>query len=224
MGKRIVKFLSFCFECVLECIYPHKNICLVCEKELDESGLCKECFNKITFFKKPIDIKGENMKVISVCAYSTTIKQLILNFKYKKNFYCGEFLSALIVEYINQNKIDFDLITYVPSTKKALKNRGFNQCKFISDFVAKKINKPVVKSLIQRQKEGLEQKKLSAVERKTNLIGVFCFENSCSIKAKTILLIDDVITTGYTLKFCRDVLIENGAKEVILLTIAKNSV
>ena len=224
MGKRIIRFLNFCFECVLECIYPHKNICLSCQKEIDESGLCKDCFKKIRFFKKPIDIKNEQMKVISICAYSTTIKQLILNFKYKKNFSCGEFLGDLIIDHINKNNIKFDLITYVPSTKKALKNRGFNQCKFISDFIAKKINKPVVKSLIQRQVEGLEQKKLSGVERKTNLIGVFCFANSCSIKGKTILLIDDVITTGYTLKFCRDVLIQNEAKEVVLLTIAKNSV
>ena len=58
------------------------------------------------------------------------LKLCNINVKYSKNFIAGEVLSKFILEIINKNEIKADVICYVPMTKSAIKNRGFNQCKF----------------------------------------------------------------------------------------------
>ena len=119
MGKRIIKLLISSKDEILDIIYPPKNSCIICESEF--IGICPLCKSKIKRVK-------DNDKVISYGYYNGILKKLILEFKYNKNFVAGSILVEFLCEIIKKNNLDVDYIVFIPSSKKAMKDRGFNQC------------------------------------------------------------------------------------------------
>ncbi|MDO4536080.1 MAG: ComF family protein [Clostridium perfringens] len=180
-------------------IYPSSYNCLSCSQELDSIGLCKECEDKIEYCKniKIID----NINVYSISYYGYSIKKLILDFKYKSNFNCGEYLGELILKKFNEIDEEFDYITCVPSSKNKLKERGFNQCEFLAKYLAENKNISYIESLRKLNKTK-EQKLLSAEEREKNIKNAFSLIDNKRLIGKKVLLLDDVITTGFTIEAC----------------------
>lgn len=114
--------------------------------------------------------------------------------------------------------VDFDYITYVPLTKKRKRKRGYNQSKLLADELSKQLGLPVVNAL-KKIFDTNNQRGSSAKQRRINLHGAFDLnvdvENTIG---KTILLVDDVKTTGSTLSECALVLKGYGAKAVYAIT------
>ena len=117
MGKGLIKLLREIIDELLDIIYPPKNKCITCDNEV--IGVCPICKSKIMRVK-------EESKILSYGYYSGVMKKLILEFKYNKNFLAGNILADYLCELINENNIDVDAILFIPSSKKALKDRGFN--------------------------------------------------------------------------------------------------
>ncbi len=125
-----------------------------------------------------------------------------------------------MVEKIIEENIPCDLITYIPSDKKTLKRRGFNQ----SEFLAKKIGSTLelpVKSVLIKAKSTKEQKSLDRENRWINLKESFKLDNKDEIVNKKIILIDDIVTTGATVYFASKELSNVNIKELNVLTVAK---
>lgn len=215
MGKKIIEIVKRMVSELLDLIYPPENNCIVCLKE-DFIGICEECLYKIRRV-------SNNDNIISYGYYGGVLKKLILEFKYKKNFLSGEILGEFLCELIEENKIEVDLILYVPTSKTAMKRRGFNQCKFIAQITSHKLNIPISHDLV-KVKETREQKTLSKEERMINLYNVFDIKNKSNIKSKRIILIDDVTTTGSTLRECEKILKKYGASTIKMLTVAKSDI
>lgn len=213
MGKRFSKILKRIIKEVLYIIYPPNDRCISCGE--DFIGLCPICKSEIK------RVKENNNKYYSYAYYNGVIKNIILNFKYKKIFLAGDILSEFLLEIIKENNIEADGIFFVPASKKSVKKRGFNQCEILAKKVGEFTSIPVYKSLV-KIKETKEQKTLSKYERKDNIKDAFIILKSEEVKDKRIILIDDVITTGATIKECEKVLREFGAKEIKILTISKN--
>lgn len=197
---------------LLDIMYPPKNKCIACDNEV--IGLCPICKKKIIRVK-------EDSKVLSYGYYSGVMKKLILEFKYNKNFLAGNIITDYLCELINENNIDADAILFIPSSKKALKNRGFNQCEFIAERISRKLNIPIYRDII-KSKNIKEQKTLSKEDRLKNVEGAFKIKNNKNIKDKNIILIDDVITTGATLLECEKLLKKYEANSIKILTVAKS--
>lgn len=212
MGKRIVEFLISLKDEILDIIYPPKNSCIICESEF--TLICPMCKGKIQRVK---DIS----EIISYGYYSGVLKKLVLEFKYNKNFIAGSLLAEFLCEVISENNIDIDVIVFVPSSKKALRERGFNQCEYLAKEISKKLKIDLCKDII-KVKNTKEQKLLSKEERYKNIAGAFVLKSERNIKNKRILLIDDVITTGATLHECEKILKLNGATSIKILTVAKS--
>ena len=213
MGKRIGKILKRIIKEVSYIIYPPNDRCISCGE--DFIGLCPICKSEIKRVKETKD------NYYSYAYYNGVIKNVILNFKYKKIFLAGDILSEFLLEIIKENNIEADGIFFVPASKKSIKKRGFNQCEIIAKKVGEFTSIPVYKSLI-KIKETKEQKTLSKYDREENIKDAFIILKSEEVKDKRIILIDDVITTGATIKECEKVLREFGAKEIKILTISKN--
>ena len=111
-------------------------------------------------------------------------------------------------------------LTYIPSGKKALKERGFNQCEYMANEIAYRNNYRVMNTL-KKVKETRVQKTLNREDRIKNLRGAFEIIDAEKIKGKKFIIIDDVITTGATLKEAEEVLKKHGALQINTLTIAK---
>ena len=213
MGKRFGKVLKRIIKEVLYIIYPPNDRCISCGE--DFIGLCPICKSEIK------RVKENNDNYYSYAYYNGVIKNLILNFKYKKIFLAGDILSEFLLEIIKENSIEADGIFFVPASKKSIKKRGFNQCEILAKKVGEFTSIPVYKSLV-KIKETKEQKTLSKYDRKDNIKDAFMILKPEEVKDKKIILIDDVITTGATIRECEKVLREFGAKEIKILTISKN--
>ncbi|MPQ42555.1 ComF family protein, partial [Clostridium tarantellae] len=196
MGKRKQKFIKYIYECLLEVIYPSKSVCINCSKDLEKEYLCEKCLNEVKLIK---DKEYLDNNELYVCGYySYTLKNLIFKLKYNKDFNVGLYLVELMNEKIKENNLQFDYILYIPTSKKKLKEKGFNQCEFLAKELSKKTNIKVINIIIKKDNIK-EQKLLSSLERKKNMSKAFYISKEVNLNNKTILLIDDVITTGSTL-------------------------
>jgi len=116
------------------------------------------------------------------------------------------------------NKID--MIIPVPLHPKRLKWRGFNQSEEIAKHLALKINSQVISDVIVRVQETDTQSKKSLSERWDNISGAFQLVNPKAIKNKTIMILDDVITTGTTIAHCLRALEKGNPQSICVVSVA----
>lgn len=116
---------------------------------------------------------------------------------------------------------DSDVIIPVPMTKRSLLKRGFNQSLLIAKEVSIKKGIPLDIDSLQKPKETLPQVGLGAEERVKNIKNAFSVKGD--LKGKRVLLVDDVMTTGATLRECSKTLLKAGAIDVKGLVLARTS-
>lgn len=185
-----------------------EDVCLSCGME-KEKCICR--------YQKSIDLQ----KFAAVYSYEGLIKVKLHRFKFRKEKDLCRFFGSAMSERVAVifAPYDFDVVTFVPSDKDTVKERGYNQSRLLAEYVAEKFFLPCEELLIKKE-ETVKQHRLSQEERLTNLKGRINLKANCYVKGKTVLLCDDIKTTGATLFECRNTLIERGAKEVCCITAA----
>jgi ComF family protein len=113
-----------------------------------------------------------------------------------------------------------DLLAPVPLHPKRIKHRGFNQSLLLAQAFP---GAPVAREAVVRTKHTAPQVGLNPKEREKNVKGAFAVPDPAQVKAKSVLLIDDLYTTGSTVKECARVLLKAGARQVEVLTVARVS-
>lgn len=116
--------------------------------------------------------------------------------------------------------IKFDYVTYIPMYRTKERKRGFNQSRLLATEISKLCDIPFADKLIIKLYDTDNQHDCTGLERTGNLIGVFDVDESINLTDKTILLIDDIKTSGATLNECGKILYLNDVKSVICLTAA----
>ncbi len=111
-------------------------------------------------------------------------------------------------------QVRFDLVCCTPMTRRELRRRGFNQAALLACRVAKRLRVPFSERALRKLFDTRPQKSLSATLRRGNVAGVFAVRRPAQVRGKTILLFDDVISTGATLDECAKMLRLAGAKTV----------
>lgn len=218
MGKAFEAIVENLWQCILEVVYPRENYCIICNNE-DCFGICTVCKNSIKNIKD-----SYQEEIISYGYYGGALKDLILKFKYKSNFTAGDLLAEFLEEYLVKNiKYEEYILTYIPLSKKSRKIRGFNQCEYLARKISRDLSINILEILI-KDKETKEQKTLRKDEREKNIKGAFSIKKGIELKDCKIILIDDVTTTGATLKEGQNLLKKYGAKEIKLLTLAKSHI
>lgn len=239
-----LKWIRHILDCFLSLVYDEEACCPICGREVYKFGLCKKCLKDVHIYKdsfyvrrdktsttyypnneNPLDVGTfndleEKFKAFSCTYYYGSIKELIIKLKFRGDFACAKPLAFFLSHVINLNSIDFDCITYVPSSFKNYKRRGFNQMKVIASSLGEIIDVPVYNCL--RKRIGTrDQIGLSKEDRWSNMSSCFCKNGHNKAEGKRILLIDDVLTTGATVYYCAKELKKMGAKEIIILTVSK---
>ncbi len=200
--------------------YP--NICPCCEEIIDyNDDFCDECKNEMILYKGDFNIEYAD-KFVAYCIYEGKIRNAVRKFKYD---YCGNAYYAFaycILQALYRESLfsEIDEVTFIPMTKSALKERGYNQTKMIADEVHKQSGIPINNILI-KVKNTRSQKSLKGAERKNNIKGAFQVKENIDLKGKCILIVDDLCTTGSTLSEAARVLKEAGAEKVIAASFAK---
>ena len=230
----------------LHILYPDNLKCYSCSKEVSELNnktyLCEECYTKLPIIQGKVCLKcGEPLfseakyclrckttqfsftHAYSFGAYAENLKDLIHDFKFNNKPYLSKcFASMLNTTYVLNilPKHKIDCVTYVPLHFQRMKERGYNQSELLAHDFCKLSGLPFYKNLLIKVKATKTQASLDMKDRKTNLKNAFEVTYKQIIKNKTILLIDDIFTTGSSCEECATELIKAGAYEVIVLTVA----
>ncbi len=186
--------------------------CPICKKATTPLGqVCLKC-NK--------DIYIDSVFIISTFD-SSLLRNLIHYLKYKFIKEISNPLGLLIAQTLMNYHIPSpDLIIPVPLHKRRLRWRGFNQSELLAQSVGLTIPIDTI-SLIRTKYTTSQVKVKSRKKRIDNIKNAFCVVEPLKIRGKSILLVDDVITTGSTLEECAKVLKKAGAKKVNALVLAR---
>ncbi|MDD5081136.1 MAG: ComF family protein [Candidatus Omnitrophica bacterium] len=235
---RIVANFKIFIKEIVNILFP--NLCFSCLAKTENNVLCSDCYNKIQFVTAPVCILCQNPsntricgkclkkriyydRLICVMRYTGPIKDVIHNFKYTHHNFLADFLSEFIFAYIEAvpylNICEYTL-TAVPIHPAKLKERGYNQSYLLAKKIANNFKIPVKNDIIFKIKDNMSQTELKKTERADNVINVFDIDKNIPVNGK-IMIIDDIFTTGSTVNECARLLKEHGAKEVVVLTLAK---
>ena len=124
-----------------------------------------------------------------------------------------------IVDFIN----NYEIILPVPIHKKRLNGRGYNQSELLAREISRKLkNIQFFNKLLIKTENNVAQSTLTKEERILNVKNIYKVQNNNLIKEKSIILLDDIYTTGNTVNECSRLLKENGAREIGIFTISKD--
>lgn len=192
---------------------------------------CPYCNDVVAFGKKACDsclekfpekeIQGYaagSYLCYSAFFYDDDFSPAIKRFKFYDYPQYSKKLAVPLADVIKKFDVRFDLITYVPMYPLRERKRGYNQAKLLAKDVSKILDIPM-ESLLEKIKDNEPQHRLNIKDKKQNVKGVFAAINKEKIKDKNILVIDDVITTGYTLGECCKILLKNKANTICCATV-----
>ena len=160
--------------------------------------------------------------ILVMAHYQGYLSQLIARMKYQSVKTVGTLLGEMLYWHLPLPALpEADLVSFVPISYSRRCERGFNQAQIIAQTLAKKINKPCCKLLIKKKKTK-HQAQLNQQQRQQNLAKCFALnkKNTSTLKAKKILLIDDVITTGSTVNQCAKILQQTSVSSITAVGVA----
>ncbi len=207
---------------LLETLYPKQ--CLICGKK-EKDAICSKCYNKLKIESKIDTYTNKSFEEhLYIFKYEGKIRQLIINYKFKEKAYLNELFAKIILknEKICRKIKKYGIIIPVPIHKKRKNERGYNQSELIARKLAKSLKLELVTDSLIKQKNTLPQSTLSKKQRIENTKQVYKIQNRQKIENKKIILLDDIYTTGATTEECSKILKQNGAKQILVLTIAKD--
>ncbi|MEE1043554.1 MAG: ComF family protein [Clostridia bacterium] len=204
----------FCFECSKQYKRNDQNTCSICGKPISENSdkTCRDCKSTKIYY----------VKNVSRYLYKGCIKNAIQNMKFKNRMWIAYEFGKVLCDTVKNEygDIDFDMVLYVPMTPISKRVRGFNQSAEIAQVISEKLNIPIYDKILYKKAGVKTQSGLNRKDRIENIKNAFIVRHSDLLVDKTILLIDDVFTTGSTVNECARTLKKNGALAVYTATVA----
>ena len=207
--------------------------CLIC-KEINQSSnaLCFSCWSEIKFISYDHNINinlNDDFEHIAVMNYNHIAEKLVSSLKYYDQYEYAKVIAQFIYYYLKMNNISYDIIIPVPLSRKKLWQRKFNHMVLIAKEIVKlgKNDKnnhgKLLVNYLLKTKDTVPQVSLTKQQREHNLRGKFALNHkmTAQVKDKVILLLDDVMTTGSTLKESRKTLELGSPKKIISVTLAR---
>jgi len=201
---------------ILDLFFP--KYCLNCNQE--DNFICFNCFKKLPLNTDP----PRNNLLISSYYKDPLVKQLIHRFKYDFVKDLAQPLGILMVKKLENQNIKNPVLIPIPLHPRRLHWRGFNQAQELASIISQELNIPVINNLLIRTKNTLPQMQIqNAQQRKENINQAFelSVRHRVSNINKTLILIDDISTTGATLDQAAKVLKPLKPKKILKLVIAR---
>ena len=206
-GREVFGGERVCAPCNGALPWNNGAMCPFCGRRTGEPGACLDCK------EKPLAVE----KARSVFTHEGEAARLVLRFK-NGGKYLFRTAAELLFPLIGREFSQADTVAFVPMTKKDEKKRGYNQSRLLAERLSEQSRLPLLNAAIKR-KQTSPQKSLGRKEREKNLEGCFHITDRKGVKDKSILIIDDTLTTGATASALADAFKRAGAKTVFLLTL-----
>ncbi len=232
-------------QALLDAVFP--PACMLCDVVLptgNRTGICRDCSGDLwplhpPFCRvcgKPFE-QGETSRACRDCienppnfdmlrapyAYTGPLRDAIIRFKFRRVTRYARPLGYLLATAVGLgiDWRDYDLAMPAPLHNRRLKERGFNQSLLLAKRILRGSGVALEYNALRRVKPTAPQTGLSGPKRRENVRGAFAVANPSLIAGKSILLIDDIVTTGSTLNACAKALKKAGAKRVDAVAVAR---
>ena len=223
---------------ITDLFFPRR--CTICDRVIpDDSGICKVCKKKTRLLRDPVCLRcGKKLKEERVYCYDCTrrehwfernfaifeypvIRESLYRFKYRgRAEYAAFYAKAAYALHVDRFKeLQADALIPVPLHKTRFRKRGYNQAAELAKELSKLTGIPVCEDYIKRVKATKALKILDVRERQNNLKKAFLIMQN-DVKLNTIIVVDDIYTTGATLDAVAKVCKEADVVSVYSLTVA----
>ena len=206
-GKQGVRW---CDACQQKLSLVPQPVCEVCGQPQRSVGICKACTSTRPAF----------YALRSCVVYNEPARPALIKLKYHRELGLGEALSWNVAHYLDELGWQADSILPIPLSEQRFAERGYNQVDLIAHPLARLVGWKYVPGALHRTRHTSSQVGLGAGERRKNVLGAFQAESRL-VAGKTMLLIDDVATTGATIDSASRALVDAGASKVYALTFAR---
>jgi competence protein ComFC len=200
-------------------VFPPR--CPVC-KSGTQDIICPGCIQDLTF-NTFIYIPEKTVHIdlaVALSLYDGPLRKALMEVKFRHRKRIITFLAELMKDADLSPLGEADMIVPVPLSMNRLKKRGFNQAAVIAEGVARQLGIPL-SGILERKRDTRPQFSLSEGERFGNVKDAFFIEETKDLEGKTLLVVDDILTTGATVDECSRLLKRNGAEKVTVLTLAR---
>jgi len=203
---------------ILDLLFPPK--CAFCGVH-GVHGVCVKCEKTLPYCQTPLHERAGIGQCVAPLRYDGIVRESLLRYKFRGGRGNAEAYGQILAQTVaEQFGGEFDVVTYVPVSKKRLRERGYDQTLLLAKAVCRFWNTEPL-TLLEKTRDNPAQSSLSSPEeRKANVLGVYEPCHAEKIAGARILLLDDILTTGSTLRECARVLREAGAKSVLCATVA----
>lgn len=211
-GTIVDEVHSFCADCWKRIEFLGDGGCRTCGLPLQgtDAGICAACL------AKPPRIARTRAAV----AYDDLSRSLVLRLKYGRKVALARTMARYMQPLLGRPPAEAVLVP-VPLHRRRLWQRGFNQSALVARELSERTGLPTEPRLLRRSKATPALKGMTMLQRRKAVAGAFSIGPSANLEGRTVVLVDDVLTTGSTANACARALIRGGAGRVELLTWAR---
>lgn len=202
----------FCSPCLDNLSLIRSPRCPGCGGNLD--GVLECCSRCMQFEQRPWN------DALALFELRGPGRHLVHRFKFRDTPELARPFAALAEQRLAASSFPIDFIVPVPLHWSRRWRRGYNQAALLCSELSRRTGIPI-RAVLRRVKRTRQQSTLNREQRMKNLLGAFAVTSEMSINGKSLLLVDDVITTGVTLSAATKTLLENGAGAVYILVIGR---
>lgn len=209
-GKEVGGDINLCEHCITLLPFIKGKTCLKCGGHVLEEDVCMDCAKSDHAF----------IRNFAIFDYDGVFRDKVLAFKQTGRKYIGHAFSPFIYEKYKSLDIHFDMVIPMPISKERERERGFNQADILVEYIEDREHS-IRRDIVFKVKNTPHQTGLSKENRQINLDGAFAVADKSLVKGKTILIVDDIYTTGATMSQVAETLMRAKAKAVYGLTLAR---
>ncbi len=208
-------------ELINKYLFPPK--CVFCRRVMETDGVCDKC--KATLPYRHIKESKEPIMFVdgaySCFHYEGDVRNALIRYKFGGLSKYSVDFSVYLTECINENLAgEFDLISWIPLSRKRLRSRGYDQARLLAEEVCERLSISPVRTLRKMRDTAPQSRQSDVSKRMANILGAYEVASN-DVTGKRIILIDDVLTTGSTVSECARILKTAGAEKVYIVTVAK---
>lgn len=208
--------LKLCPGCRKKLVYVKEPKCRRCGRQLleDERECCEGCTDKKLYFKRGV----------TLFLYNDAVRKSIYRFKYANRREYSAFYGEEICRHLGNEIEGFhaDALIPVPLHKKRMRKRGYNQAELLAVEIGRRMKLPVQSRILVRERNTKALKIMTRAERENNLKKAFKIREN-DVKLDTVIVVDDILTTGSTINEVSKVLKENGIGNIYFVALASGA-
>ena len=241
-----VGFWDDAWQGMLDLIFPPAGRCAVCDRDAvrPSLGLCADCLRRLPFIAPPIcEQCGRLLRLCAAqdgscrecakerfffsraraaCLYEGPTRSYLHEVKFNRSYDLGKALAGIMAAFVAEQGgfRRYQVVLPVPLHPERQADRGFNQADLMARAVAAELRRPVHVAAVTRTRQTETQSRLDRERRRKNVYDAFRVVEPGLLAGRRVLLIDDILTTGFTASECARSILRGGAVDVGVLTLA----